>query len=289
MARRLAAWASKEPSSQLIATQQTKMNHEPNIYGADGDTLKAASVYTPLTLALYDLAVLRISNSFVWECPSHVLLDFYNQHISDKHLDIGVGTGYFLDKCRFPLAAPTIALFDLNAHSLAKSAKRLRRYNPSCHLGNALQRIDIGMSGFGSISLNYLLHCLPGDLASKSIVFQYVKPLLRDDGVIFGSTILGEGVRHGPLAKQLIKVYNAKGIFSNLSDRQSDLESGLKAHFDEPSIHLVGCVALFSARRRMARTVTGDRPAESRDLQLTTSTSGSATSWLGWRKLNRTR
>ena len=69
------------------------MNHEPNIYGTDGDTRKGAAVYTPLALALYDLAVLRISNSFVWQCASHVLLDFYNQHISDKHLDIGVGTG----------------------------------------------------------------------------------------------------------------------------------------------------------------------------------------------------
>src|SRR5260370_2269721 len=159
-----------------------RMNHEPNIYGTDGDASKGAAVYTPLALALYDLAVLRISNSFVWECDSHVLLDFYNQHISDKHLDIGVGTGYFLDKCRFPSTAPTIALFDLNPHSLARSAKRLRRYNPSCYMGNALHRIDIDMSGFDSISLNYLLHCLPGNLASKSIVFDHVKRLLRDGG-----------------------------------------------------------------------------------------------------------
>jgi len=230
------------------------MDHESNIYGADGDARKAAAVYTPLALALYDFAVLRISNSFVWRCDSHVLLDFYNQHISDKHLDIGVGTGYFLDRCRFPAAAPKIALFDLNPHSLAKSARRLRRYNPSCYVGNALQRIDIGISGFGSISLNYLLHCLPGDLASKSVVFENVKPLLREGGVIFGSTILGEGVRHSPLAKQLLRVYNAKGIFSNLSDRQSDLEAGLKTHFDEHIIHIAGSVALFSARKHMART-----------------------------------
>ena len=226
-----------------------KMNPQPNIDGGDRDTRKGAAVYTPLALALYDLAVLGLSNSFVWQCASHVLLDFYNEHISDKHLDIGVGTGYFLDRCRFPSTAPTIALFDLNPHSLAKSAKRLRRYSPSCYMGNALQRIDIGMSGFGSISLNYLLHCLPGNLASKSIVFEHVKPLLRDGGVIFGSTILGEGVWHNPLAKQLMKIYNAKGIFSNLSDRQSDLDAGLKAHFDQHTIHIVGCVALFNARR----------------------------------------
>ena len=232
------------------------MNHEPNIYGADGDTRKGAAVYTPSALAFYDLAVLGLSNSFVWECNSHVLLDFYNQHISDRHLDIGVGTGYFLDRCRFRSITPKIALFDLNPHSLAKSAKRLRRYNPSCYMGNALERIDIGLSGFGSISLNYLLHCLPGNLASKSIVFEHVKPLLGDGGVMFGSTILGEGVRHNRLAKQLIKIYNSKGFFSNLSDRRSDLEAGLKAHFDEHTIHIAGCVALFSARKPMARTVT---------------------------------
>src|SRR5215813_2148989 len=231
-----------------------KMNHEVNIYGTDGDARKGAAIYTPTALALYDLAVLRFSNSFVWQCSSHVLLDFYNLHISDKHLDIGVGTGYFLDKCRFPSTAPKIALFDLNPHSLAKSAKRLRRYNPSCYMGNALNRIDIGMSDFDSVSLNYLLHCLPGNLASKSIVFEHVELWLRDGGVMFGATILGEGVRQNPLAKQLMKIYNAKGIFSNLSDRQSDLEAGLKAHFDEPTIHIAGCVALFSARKRMART-----------------------------------
>jgi len=241
-----------KPLSQLDVAE--KMNHDYNIYGAEGDARKGAAVYTPAALALYDLAVLGLSNSFVWRCPSHVLLDFYNQHISDKHLDIGVGTGYFLDRCRFPSNHPTIALFDLNPHSLAKSAKRLRRYNPSCYIGDALQRIDIGMSGFDSISLNYLLHCLPGNLASKSIVFDHVRPLLSDGGVVFGSTILGESVRHNPLAKQLMEIYNAKGIFSNLSDRQSDLEAGLKAHFDEHTVHISGCVALFSARKPIART-----------------------------------
>lgn len=228
------------------------MNDEPNTYGTDEHTRKGAAAYTPLALSLYDLAVLRFSNSFVWKCTSRMLLDLYNEHISDRHLDIGVGTGYFLDKCRFPSSAPKIALFDLNPHSLAKSARRLCRYNPSCYTGNALQRIDIGMSGFDSIALNYLLHCLPGNLASKSIVFEHVKPLLREGGVVFGSTILGEGVRHNPLAKQLIEIYNARGIFSNVSDSQSDLEAALKAHFDEHAIQIAGCVALFSARKRMA-------------------------------------
>jgi hypothetical protein len=217
---------------------------------AGDDAAKGAAFYTPSTLALYDLLVLGFSNSFVWQCPSHVILDFYNEHISDKHLDIGVGTGYFLDRCRFASADPTIALFDLNPHSLTETARRLRRYAPSCHRGNVLKSIDIGMSGFDSIGLNYLLHCLPGNLSSKSIVFEHVKSLLSNRGVTFGSTILGKDVQHNFLARKLIKTYNAKGIFSNLSDCRRDLEAALKSHFGEYTIRIEGCVALFSGRKQ---------------------------------------
>lgn len=265
----MAHWLDIEAFVAAGSHLAAKMNHKLDTYRTDGDTRKGAAVYTPLALALYDLAVLGFSNTFVWQCSSRILLDFYNQHVSDRHMDIGVGTGYFLDKCRFPSTTPKIVLFDLNPHSLAKSAKRLRRYNPSCYIGDALQRFDVSMSGFDSISLNYLLHCLPGSLATKGIVFEHVKPLLGDGGVVFGSTILGEGVRHNPLAKELMKIYNAKGIFSNLSDQKSDLEAGLKAHFDDHTIHVVGCVALFSARKRMAPTIAGNRKGlgESRHIQ----------------------
>lgn len=219
---------------------------KPEIHLRDHDVSRGAAVYTPATLALYDLFVLGFSSSFVWNCPSHLILDLYNQHVSSKHLDIGVGTGYFMDRCGFP-ASPTIALLDLNPNSLEKAAGRLRRYAPTCHVGNVLEAIDIGSSGFGSIGLNYLLHCLPGGLKSKSIVFQNVKPLLKDGGVIFGSTILGRGVEHNFLAKRLMRAYNARGIFSNLSDSQEDLEAGLRAHFNQCTICVKGCVALFSA------------------------------------------
>lgn len=208
---------------------------------------RGAAVYTPATLALYDSFVLGFSNSFVWNCPTRVILDLYDQHVSAKHLDIGVGTGHFLDRCRFP-ASPTIALLDLNPNSLEKSAKRLLRYAPTCHLGDVLQPLDVGWSGFGSIGLNYVLHCLPGDLKSKSIVFQNVKPLLKDGGVIFGSTLLGRGVEHNFLARKLMRAYNAAGIFSNWSDSPEDLEAGLRAHFNQCTIRVQGSVALFSAK-----------------------------------------
>jgi len=223
------------------------MTFMPIDSGRHQDASKGAAVYTPAALAVYDLFVLGFSNSFVWNCPSRLMLDLYDRHVSSKHLDIGVGTGYFMDRCRFP-ASPTIALLDLNPNSLAKAAARLRRYAPTCHVGNVLEPVDIGSAGFGSIALNYLLHCLPGDLKSKSIVFQNMKPLLKDGGVIFGATILGRGVQHNFMAKKLMRAYNARGIFNNLDDSQEDLEAGLRANFNQCTIGVRGCVALFHAK-----------------------------------------
>jgi ubiquinone/menaquinone biosynthesis C-methylase UbiE len=214
------------------------------------DTAKGAAAYTRTSLAIYDLFVLGFSNSFAWNCPSCVILDFYNRHVSDQHLDVGVGTGYFLDRCRFPVEKPAIALLDLNQNSLAATAKRLRRYQPSCHNADVLQPIDAGNSEFTSIGMNYLLHCLPGDLSTKSAAFSNLKPLLRSGGVIFGATILGKGVNQNLPARTLSGLYNRKGIFSNREDTLPDLEAGLREHFVDTAVRVQGCVALFSGRKR---------------------------------------
>ncbi len=108
---------------------------------------RGAAVYSRPVLAIYDLFVLRFTNTFVWKCPSPHILEFYNQNVSDKHLDVGVGTGYFLDRCTFPSAAPQIALMDLNENSLQKTAKRLRRYHPRTYRRNVLEPIEIGDCG----------------------------------------------------------------------------------------------------------------------------------------------
>src|SRR5579871_5854730 len=99
------------------------------------DTAQAgAAVYSKRILSVYDVLVLSISNTLAWRCPSARILDFYNHNISANHLDIGVGTGYFLDKCEFPSATPRLALLDLNPNSLSASARRLVRYRPEAHL-----------------------------------------------------------------------------------------------------------------------------------------------------------
>ncbi len=206
------------------------------------------AVYTKRTLAAYDLVVIRISNRYIWQCPSTRIEALYNEHVSANHLDVGVGTGYFLDQCRFPVASPRIALMDLNADTLDFAAARVARYNPTTHCQNILAPIDAELPGFDSIGVNYLLHCLPGSIAEKAVIFDHLKPFMNPGATIFGSTILQGGVPSSWLAQRLMAFYNTKGIFSNQADQLDDLEQALRQRFTHVSIHTVGSVALFAAR-----------------------------------------
>lgn len=206
------------------------------------------AVYTPRTLAIYDLAVLGVSNRFIWNCPTARLEEHYNRHVSANHLDVGVGTGYFLDRCRFPAATPRVALMDLNSDTLAFAARRIVRYRPEQYRRNVLEPIAFDAEGFDSIGLNYLLHCLPGSIASKAVVFDHLRPLLKPGAVLFGSTLLHGGVPRSALARGLMAIYNRKGIFANRDDDLAGLQRALEQRFREVRVEVAGCAALFAAR-----------------------------------------
>ncbi|HKE16674.1 MAG TPA: hypothetical protein VKB80_17495, partial [Kofleriaceae bacterium] len=98
------------------------------------DVEEGQAVYTPLVLSVgYDLAVLRLSNPLIWRCPTPRLLRMYDEHVSANHLDVGVGSGYYLDRCTFPSASPRLALMDLSSHSLEHAARRVARYRPETY------------------------------------------------------------------------------------------------------------------------------------------------------------
>ncbi len=224
------------------------MKTNPHQTPVTDDAAAGAAIYSRTLLSVYDVFVLGFSNRFVWQCPSRLILDFYNAHVSAKHLDVGVGTGYFLDKCTFPTRHPTIVLADLNPNSLRVTSKRLQRYNPSIHIANVLEPLRIEPADFDSVAINYLLHCLPSNISSKGVVFQNLKRLLKPGGVVFGTTILGKGIKPNLLAKILMRFYNSKRIFTNIEDNATDLESILKANFRDYSIRVVGCVVFFVGR-----------------------------------------
>lgn len=78
-----------------------------------------------------------------------------------------MGTGYFLDHCQFPSAQPRLGLLDLNAHCLAHARQRIARYQPETYQASVLEPLNLNTQPFDSISLNYVLHCLPGSFPGK--------------------------------------------------------------------------------------------------------------------------
>jgi SAM-dependent methyltransferase len=200
--------------------------------------------YSPMVLRIYDWYVLGLSNRLIWRCPTSALRQLYDRNVSARHLDIGVGTGYFLDKARWPVSDPSITLVDLNLNSLSTAARRIRRYAPEAIVANALEPFP-HRKPYKSAALCYLLHCLPGAIPEKAVVFDYLRPLLEPGARVFGATILQGGVRRSLTAQALMNIYNTKGIFSNAMDTVEDLDAALRARFTDVRIEVKGSVALF--------------------------------------------
>jgi len=208
----------------------------------------AQAVYTKRTLAIYDLFVLGLSNRWIWRCPTPYIVTHYNRFLSANHLDVGVGTGYFPDRCLFPSESPRVALMDLNEETLAYASQRIARYRPEQYRRNVLEPIPFKGEKFDSIAINYLLHCLPGSISEKAIAFDHLKELMNPGASIFGSTLLQGGVERSWFARRLMAIYNKKGIFSNQADDLETLKDELSRRFSDVSVTVVGCAALFSAR-----------------------------------------
>lgn len=202
--------------------------------------------YSPLVLSIYDVVVLGISNHLLWRCPTAKLRNLYDRNVSGRHVDIGVGTGYFLDQARWPVGDPAITLVDLNPNSLRAAARRIGRFAPRAILADALQPMPLE-GPFESAGLCYLLHCLPGTLSEKAAVLDHLRPCLAPGARVFGATIVSEGGSQSRAARMLMDAYNAMGVFSNAFDTAEDLRSALIARFAKVTVKVVGTVALFEA------------------------------------------
>lgn len=212
------------------------------------DMIAGQAVYSRRMLGIYDLLVLGLSCRCIWRCPASQMLAQYNACVSGNHLEVGVGTGYFLDKCRFPVENPRLVLADMNESCLAATAERVARYQPQTVRWNVFDPPPFGGSKFDSIGLNFVLHCLPGALAEKAVVFDHLKEVLNPGAVLFGSTILTQGVKRNFAARRLMGFYNRKRIFSNADDSLDELQRILSARFTQSTIEVSGCVAQFQAR-----------------------------------------
>ena len=211
-----------------------------------------ATKYSPIVLAAYDTFVLQWSNTYAWRCPRERLLAHYDTHLSGRHLDIGPGTGWYLRHATYPTAVPEITLMDLNTHTMAMTTGRLaeRGITPDVHTGSILAPIDPAVGVFDSVAANFVFHCVPGTWAEKGHAFGHIARVVADDGVFFGSTILGTGVQHNLFGRTLCALYNGPiKAFDNSADDLDGLHTALSAAFESVEVTVVGTVAVFAARQ----------------------------------------
>lgn len=80
-------------------------------------------------------------------------------------------------------------------------------------------------------------------------MFEYAKEVMNPGAVIFGSTILYEGIIRNRRATFAVKYSNKRGFTANMNDNLEDLKESLQGSFPDRSVKLIGCEALFWARK----------------------------------------
>ena len=209
--------------------------------------------YTPRFLRIYDPVVLGFLAPVVWRCPASRLVDGYRRHIGARHLDVGPGTGYFLDRAGLTDGA-SVTLLDPNVHVLDHAGRRLERLDVTTVEADVLKPLPVEGS-FDSAALNGVLHCLPGPHSRKAAAVANVAAVLASDGVLFGASILGRSGHHTWLARRVLESNNRRGTFDNLDDTQAGLRQILEASFERVDMETVGSMAIFTASNPTARSV----------------------------------
>ena len=209
--------------------------------------------YNRFLLAIYDPWVLGFMTRAVWKVPVEPGIERYRRLMGRRHLDVGPGTGYFLEKAA-PPEETEITLLDPNPNVLKKTSRRLAAMHPVTVEADVMKPLPVE-GPFDSAALNYVLHCLHGPQSNKAVAIRNIADVLTPDGVLFGGTVLGLEERHRPQARAFLRAANRLGDFDNLGDTAEGLRRILEESFETVEIEVVGSGANFIA--------TGPRSADS--------------------------
>jgi len=203
--------------------------------------------YNRFLLAIYDPWVLGFMARAVWKVPVPPGVQHYRKNLGRRHLDVGPGTGYFLEKAA-PPAGTEITLLDPNPNVLVRCSRRLASMHPETIQASVMGPLPVDAT-FDSAALNFVLHCLRGPMSNKAAAIRNIAAVLEPDGVLFGGTVLGISERHTLQARLVLKAFNKAGDFDNLGDTAEGLRGILEESFQEVEIDVIGSAALFTASR----------------------------------------
>jgi hypothetical protein len=211
-----------------------------NVRAPDAAAMEAAyAIYTPLMLSFYDRLVHGLSNRFAWRCPTERMLDLYRNNLSSRHLEAGVGTGFFIDRAN-PGGFEQLTLLDINRHCLARSARRLARYQPLLCEANLLAHRRRARTG-----RQYRAHLRAAGADASEADSDRSSAAGNEQG---RRAVRGHDPRPQDRAEWRGTVSAAKGVFNNVDDDFEALSNCLKRRFDVVEIETKGCVTLFRAR-----------------------------------------
>jgi SAM-dependent methyltransferase len=211
----------------------------------DDPAFRGQSDYTRPLLRVYDRVVLGFAARFVWRCPTTRLVEGYRQHIRNRHLDVGPGTGYFIEHSGLPDGS-RVTILDPNPNVLDHASRRLRHLDLTVVEADVLKRLPVD-GPFDSAALHLVIHCLPGPLARKATAVANVAAVLAPTGVLFGASVLGTSGPQTWMSRRVLAAFNWRGAFDNLNDSEEGLREILAASFGNVELETVGSVASFSA------------------------------------------
>jgi len=205
--------------------------------------------FSTMSHRLYDTGLYKFVTGSIWRCPTALLLDNYADNISNNHLEVGVGSGYFLRRTLCADYLDRLMLSDLNRRCLAKSSSKLAAFAPITLRHNIQRAFPDNVRGFSSVGMNYVLHCIPGRFSANQAIFQNVHAALDKGGVFFGSTLIPGRLGDGIASWLFMRVLNGLGIFNNSNHRVAELKGALEVYFSKVEISMVGNAAVFVAQK----------------------------------------
>src|SRR5919106_3743599 len=214
----------------------------------DDPAYRGQSEYTPFFLTIYDPLILGFFTRVVWRCPTPLLVERYRRHIRPRHLDVGTGTGYFLERAGLPAGTP-LTILDPNVNVLDYASRRLQRLDITAVEADVCKPLPLDGT-FDSAALHGVIHCLPGPLSRKAEAVANVATVLAPTGVLFGASILGLSGPHTWLSRKVLDANNRRGIFDNLGDTQAGLGEILEASFEHVELETIGSMVIFAATNR---------------------------------------
>lgn len=127
------------------------------------------------------------------------------------------------------------------------SARRLARFEPKTCKANLLDPLPLPNGHFDSAAMNLVFHTIPGGWAAKGKIFEHVAATLRPGGVLFGTTVLAEGVPMNRLTRRALQEQYRRGNFQNQGDDPAGLREQLRRYFPSSQVSVRGIVGVFVA------------------------------------------